>query len=115
MRALAVQQFGGMQAAQALVGEVVPDRVQRGEVGVERVDGDADLRGDASQRDALDPAAVDEYSLCTAETGWTAWAARIVAADASDRPKCLTLPSATSSPTVPATSSIGTSGSTRCW
>src|SRR5699024_8594800 len=34
-----------------------------------------------------------EYSLCTAVTGWVAWARRIV----------------------PATSSIGTSGSTRCW
>ena len=56
-----------------------------------------------------------EYSLCTAVTGWTACARRIVAAAASDSPKCRTLPSATSSPTVPATSSIGTSGSTRCW
>ena len=33
-----------------------------------------------------------EYSLCTAVTGWTAWARRIVPAAASDRPKCLTLP-----------------------
>ena len=34
---------------------------------------------------------------------------------ASDKPKCFTLPSAMSSFTAPATSSIGTSGSTRCW
>ena len=40
---------------------------------------------------------------------------RIVCGAASDRPKCLTLPSAMSSLTAPATSSIGTSGSTRCW
>src|SRR6266700_7267792 len=33
-----------------------------------------------------------EYSLCTAVTGWTAWARRMVAAAASDMPKCLTLP-----------------------
>jgi hypothetical protein len=31
------------------------------------------------------------------------------------RPKCPTLPSAISWRTVPATSSMGTSGSTRCW
>ena len=42
-------------------------------------------------------------------------ALRIVAGAASDRPKCPTLPSAISSPTAPATSSIGTVGSTRCW
>ncbi len=56
-----------------------------------------------------------EYSLCTAATGWTAWARRIVSAPGSDRPKCLTLPAAISSFTAPATSSIGTFGSTRCW
>ena len=33
----------------------------------------------------------------------------------TDRPKCLTLPSAIRSLTVPATSSMGTVGSTRCW
>ena len=38
-----------------------------------------------------------------------------VAAPASESPKCATFPSATSSPTAPATSSAGTSGSTRCW
>ena len=48
-------------------------------------------------------------------TGCTAWARRIVWTPASERPKCLTLPSAISSFTVPATSSIGTFGSTRCW
>ena len=57
----------------------------------------------------------NEYSLCTAVTGWTAWARRMVAAPASDSPKWRTLPACTSSPTVPATSSTGTSGSTRCW
>ena len=56
-----------------------------------------------------------EYSLCTAATGCTAWARRIVLAPASERPKCLTLPSAMRSLTAPATSSIGTFGSTRCW
>ena len=34
-----------------------------------------------------------EYSLCTAVTGWTACARRMVFAPASERPKCLTLPS----------------------
>ena len=34
-----------------------------------------------------------EYSLCSAATGWTACARRIVCTPASDRPKCLTLPS----------------------
>jgi len=33
-----------------------------------------------------------EYSLCTAATGWTACARRMVAAAASDKPKCLILP-----------------------
>jgi hypothetical protein len=56
-----------------------------------------------------------EYSLWSAVTGWTACARRIVFAPASERPKCRTLPSWMSSLTVPATSSIGTFGSTRCW
>ena len=56
-----------------------------------------------------------EYSLCTAVTGWTTCARRIVSAAASERPKWRTLPAATSSATAPATSSIGTPGSTRCW
>ena len=55
-----------------------------------------------------------EYSLWRAVTGWTAWARRIVCTPASERPKCLTLPSWISSFTAPATSSMGTSGSTRC-
>jgi hypothetical protein len=42
-----------------------------------------------------------EYSLCTAATGWTAWARRIVSALASDSPKWPTLPLAIRSPTVP--------------
>ena len=56
-----------------------------------------------------------EYSLWTAVTGCTACARRIVAAAASDMPKCLTFPSRIRSLTAPATSSMGTSGSTRCW
>jgi hypothetical protein len=56
-----------------------------------------------------------EYSLCNAVTGCTACARRIVRAPASDRPKCRTFPASTSSLTAPATSSIGTCGSTRCW
>ena len=56
-----------------------------------------------------------EYSLWSAVTGWTACARRMVCTPASDRPKCRTLPSWMSSRTAPATSSIGTLGSTRCW
>ena len=56
-----------------------------------------------------------EYSLCSAVTGWTAWARRMVCTPASESPKCLTLPASISSFTAPATSSIGTFGSTRCW
>ena len=33
-----------------------------------------------------------EYSLCTAVTGWTACARRMVLAAASESPKCFTLP-----------------------
>ena len=55
-----------------------------------------------------------EYSLCNAATGCTACARRIVCTPASDRPKCFTLPCCISSFTAPATSSIGTFGSTRC-
>ena len=55
-----------------------------------------------------------EYSLCSAVTGCTACARRIVCTPASERPKCFTLPCSISSLTAPATSSIGTFGSTRC-
>src|SRR5579864_5439057 len=55
-----------------------------------------------------------EYSLWTAVMGWTACARRIVCTPASDRPKCLTLPWTINSFRAPATSSMGTSGSTRC-
>ena len=55
-----------------------------------------------------------EYSLCRAVIGWTEWARRIVWGPASDKPKYLTLPCWIRSFTVPATSSIGTAGSTRC-
>ena len=56
-----------------------------------------------------------EYSLWRAATGWTACARRMTSTPASDSPKCRTLPASMSSRTAPATSSIGTSGSTRCW
>jgi aryl-alcohol dehydrogenase-like predicted oxidoreductase len=56
-----------------------------------------------------------EYSLWTAVTGRTALARRIVCAPASDSPKCCTVPASISSFTAPATSSMGTFGSTRCW
>ena len=55
------------------------------------------------------------YSLCTAESGHTLCALRMERALASDRPQCSTLPSCIRSFTTPATSSIGTFGSTRCW
>ena len=56
-----------------------------------------------------------EYSLCSAATGWTACARRMTGTPASESPKCRTLPSRINSFTAPATSSIGTAGSTRCW
>jgi len=55
-----------------------------------------------------------EYSLCRAVTGCTACARRIVWEPASDRPKWRTFPAPIRSLTAPATSSIATSGSTRC-
>ena len=55
-----------------------------------------------------------EYSLCRAVTGWTAWARRIVCGPASDRPKCCTF-GLDQVLDRSATSSIATSGSTRCW
>ena len=51
-----------------------------------------------------------EYSDCSAVTGCTAWARRIVRGAASDMPKWPTLPASISSRTAPAVSSIGTSG-----
>jgi hypothetical protein len=72
----------------------------------------------SSARTAMIPASGSrqnsEYSICSAVTGWTACARRMVRALASDRPKYRTLPAATSYATVPAMSSIGTCGSTRC-
>ena len=56
-----------------------------------------------------------EYSLWSAVTGCTACARRMVCTPASDIPKCFTLPSRIRSFTAPATSSMGTSRSTRCW
>ncbi len=56
-----------------------------------------------------------EYSLCSAVTGCTACARRIVFTPCFGEAKVLNLAFWMSSLTVPATSSIGTSGSTRCW
>ena len=56
-----------------------------------------------------------EYSVCTAVTGWTAWARRIVSGAASEMPACRILPASTSSFSAPQVSSIGTFVSTRCW
>ncbi len=56
-----------------------------------------------------------EYSDWTAVTGWTAWARRMVPGPASERPMYRILPAATSSDSAPTVSSIGVSGSTRCW
>ena len=56
-----------------------------------------------------------EYSDWSAEIGCTACARRIVAADASDRPRWRTLPAVTSSAIAPTVSSIGVFASTRCW
>ena len=68
------------------------------------------------QAHAVQPVAAlqSEYSLCSAVTGWTAWARRMLSTPASDMPKCFTLPCAMRSFKVPATSSMGTFGSTRC-
>ena len=49
-----------------------------------------------------------EYSLCSADIGCTAWALRMVATPASDRPRQRTLPASTSSFIAPTVSSIGT-------
>ena len=56
-----------------------------------------------------------EYSLWSAVIGWTACARRIVAAAASESPRCRTLPARTSSAMAPTVSSIGVRTSTRCW
>jgi len=55
-----------------------------------------------------------EYSLCSAVTGWTAWARSMVADDASEMPRCRTLPASTSDFMAPQVSSIATVRSTRC-
>ena len=56
-----------------------------------------------------------EYSVCTAATGWTACARRIVSGEASLSPMWRTFPSLTSSASAPTVSSIGVPGSMRCW
>jgi hypothetical protein len=57
----------------------------------------------------------ERVSVWTAATGCTACGRRIVFAFASERPKCKTFPSLMTSLIAPATSSIDTFGSTRCW
>ena len=56
-----------------------------------------------------------DHSVCSAVIGCTACAARIVAGDASEMPRCRTLPAGTSSASAPQVSSIGVERSTRCW
>ena len=56
-----------------------------------------------------------DHSVCSAVTGCTAFARRMVSADASLSPSCRTLPAATSSLIAPQVSSIGTVRSMRCW
>ena len=56
-----------------------------------------------------------EYSVWSAVTGWTACARRIVSGAASLSPMWRILPSCTSSASAPTVSSIGASGSMRCW
>lgn len=73
---------------------------------------DAELVQD--REELLDVPFDREYSVCRTETGCTAYALRIVSGPASLRPKYFTQPASISSFTVPATSSMGTSGSTRC-
>lgn len=80
----------------------------------ERDEADAEF-AERGQDAGLRVAREEEYSDWTAETGVTAFARRIVSGPASERPNARTLPSAISSPTAPAVSSIGTFGSTRCW
>ena len=56
-----------------------------------------------------------EYSVWSAEIGWTACARRMVAGAASESPSYRTFPARTSSAIAPTVSSMGTFGSTRCW
>ena len=56
-----------------------------------------------------------EYSIWTAAIGCTACARRIVSGAASLSPMWRILPSCTSSARAPTVSSIGVSGSMRCW
>ena len=56
-----------------------------------------------------------EYSVWSAVMGWTLWARRMVAGEASERPKYLILPALTRSAMAPTVSSMGVLGSTRCW
>src|SRR6266545_149537 len=56
-----------------------------------------------------------EYSVCTAVTGWTACARRIVAGLALGQADVADLALAISSASAPTVSSMGVFGSTRCW
>ena len=47
--------------------------------------------------------------------GCTAWAFLMVSGPASESPRYLTFPASTSSFIAPTVSSMGVSGSTRCW
>jgi len=80
-----------------------------------RDEADAQLAQGRQDSSASGSRAQIEYSVCSAEIGCVAYARRIVSGAASDRPRKRTLPSATSSPIAPTVSSIGVSGSTRCW
>src|SRR5665647_2129128 len=55
----------------------------------------------------------NEYSVCTALSGWVACARRMVSGAASLMPRYLTFPAVTNSPSAPKVSSMGVSGSTR--
>ena len=85
-------------AARAAVGDEADAQVERG---VGRIP----LHIARPQRD----------SLCKAAIGCTAAARRIVAAEASDKPRGKHLPASTRRPIAPTVSSIGTVRSTRCW
>jgi hypothetical protein len=94
---------GGQRAlliagAEAAVGQ---DVVDRGEVLLGELEpGGADVLLDPADAAGAGDRSNREYSVCRTDTGCTAWALRMVSS-----PKYFTMP---------ATSSIGTVGSTRC-
>jgi hypothetical protein len=107
-----------VRLAPVVVGEVVDGSDGPGEEAVAerrvRNEADAELAEDGQDL-LLGIARPQQYSDCSAVTGCVACARRIVSTQASDSPMWRTLPSATSSARVPTVSSIGVSGSTRCW